>query len=462
MANFYAFYPPAGGGSNASVGINGSPAPTSSTEIGGINPEGNLTPVAVTDAGAVFVTPAAGSTTNVNLTEVGGAVISEGQKTMANSLPVVISSDQSPVHTIVDSSALPTGAATSANQTSEIGLLTGIEANQTNGTQETQIVGTVPLPTGAATSSNQVTQEATLTAIQANQTNGTQVTSVNNFPAIQPVSGTVTVVQPTGSNLHTTVDSSALPTGASTAALQSDVQSAPGTPQTVAITVQGNASGVPVPVSGTVTSTISGNVTVVQPTGTNLHTVIDSSALPTGAATSTNQTSEITQLTAINTNTTGLTVAQGSTTSGQTGQLIQGSVTTAAPTYTNGQTDPLSLTTTGALRVSSTPAAGAPGRSLANAPTVTTYATPVTSAAYVTIIASTTSATNLVELFDSSGVAIFFAIGAAAAEVNQFVIYPGGNGQVPLAIPAGSRISYKAVSTSATGATAYNVLNLYT
>ncbi|MEP6651815.1 MAG: hypothetical protein ABJA82_00560 [Myxococcales bacterium] len=44
-------------------------------------------------------------------------------------------------------------------------------------------------------------------------------------------------------------------------------------------------------------------------------------------------------------------VAQGSTTSGQTGGLVQGAVTTAAPTYTTAQTDPLSLTTAGALRV---------------------------------------------------------------------------------------------------------------
>lgn len=123
------------------------------------------------------------------------------------------------------------------------------------------------------------------------------------------------------------------------------------------------------------------------------------------------------------------------------------------------------LATDPALVVSLSPNSTTPkssGRALANAPTVTTYGTPVTSAAYVTIIASTTSATNLVEIFDSSGVAIFFATGAAASEVNQFVIYPGGNGQVPLSIPAGTRISYKAVSTSATGASAFNVLNLYT
>lgn len=43
-------------------------------------------------------------------------------------------------------------------------------------------------------------------------------------------------------------------------------------------------------------------------------------------------------------------VAQGSTTSGQTGSLIQGAVTTAAPAYTTAQTNPLSLTTAGNLR----------------------------------------------------------------------------------------------------------------
>jgi hypothetical protein len=43
--------------------------------------------------------------------------------------------------------------------------------------------------------------------------------------------------------------------------------------------------------------------------------------------------------------------SQGSTTSGQSGPLAQGAVTTAAPSYTTAQTSPLSLTTAGALRV---------------------------------------------------------------------------------------------------------------
>jgi hypothetical protein len=50
----------------------------------------------------------------------------------------------------------------------------------------------------------------------------------------------------------------------------------------------------------------------------------------------------------------GTGVAQGSTTSGQSGPLVQGAVTTSAPTYTTGKTDPLSLDTSGNLRVSAT------------------------------------------------------------------------------------------------------------
>jgi hypothetical protein len=47
--------------------------------------------------------------------------------------------------------------------------------------------------------------------------------------------------------------------------------------------------------------------------------------------------------------TTGIT--QAATTAGQLGTLVQGAVTTAAPAYTTAQTDPLSLTTAGGLRV---------------------------------------------------------------------------------------------------------------
>jgi len=48
-------------------------------------------------------------------------------------------------------------------------------------------------------------------------------------------------------------------------------------------------------------------------------------------------------------------LAQASTTSGQTGVLMQAAVTTAAPTYTTAQTNPLSMDTAGGLRVATHP-----------------------------------------------------------------------------------------------------------
>lgn len=47
-------------------------------------------------------------------------------------------------------------------------------------------------------------------------------------------------------------------------------------------------------------------------------------------------------------------LAQGSTTSGQLGQLAMGAVTTAAPTYTTAQSSPISLDTAGNIRVNCT------------------------------------------------------------------------------------------------------------
>jgi hypothetical protein len=103
--------------------------------------------------------------------------------------------------------------------------------------------------------------------------------------------------------------------------------------------------------------------------GASSNVAVTTSALPTGAATSANQTNaaQKTQVVDGSGNVIGATsnaldvniksgassgaVAQGSTTSGQTGGLTQGAVTTAPPTYTTAQTSPLSLTTAGGLRV---------------------------------------------------------------------------------------------------------------
>lgn len=89
-----------------------------------------------------------------------------------------------------------------------------------------------------------------------------------------------------------------------------------GSPDTGVITIQGITSGTPVIVSGTVTANI----------GTTNGLALDSTLQK-------------------------LTISQGTALGSNTQILIGGSVSTAAPTYTNGQINPLSITTGGLLRV---------------------------------------------------------------------------------------------------------------
>ena len=166
--------------------------------------------------------------------------------------------------------------------------------------------------------SNQSSIPVTLTSTTIT---GTVAVTQSSSPWV--VSGTVTTTPPANASTNITQwDSVAL--GAPSA-----YGTSPGAVNVIGVnafitntpTVTANA--------GTGTFTVSGTVTANA--GTNLNT----SAL------------------ALDTSVNGILVAQGSTTSGEKGPLIQGAVTTAAPTYSTTQTSPLSLTTAGALRTDS-------------------------------------------------------------------------------------------------------------
>jgi hypothetical protein len=346
-----------------STGVNGDPIPAESTQIGGKNPSGDLTPVSVDAAGNLNVNTTLTGTPNVNLAQiigsvpsatnslpvelsysnafidprqirdlasgtdsisavqsgtwtqnltlVGGSAIALGQALMVASLPVTIASDQTAIPVSATSLPLPTGSATAANQTSEIAQLTDINANTSH----------LPAALG------QTTMSASLPVALAS-------------------------------------DQSALPVSAA------------------------------------------------------------SLPLPAGAATSANQTSEITELTAINTNTEHLPAALGQTTMSASLPVTMASDQSAMKANL--------------------------GRSQANAPVRNDYTvTAVTTSAYVQLVASTTSLANEIEIFDSSGQTLTLAIGASGSEVNQINIFPGGNGRIPLSIPAGTRVSIKAISATA-------------
>lgn len=90
------------------------------------------------------------------------------------------------------------------------------------------------------------------------------------------------------------------------------------------------------------------------------------------------------------------------------------------------------------------------GKSLLAKGRISYTSTPVTTSAYTQVVASVGStAVTEVEIFDSSGETLVLATGAAASEVDQNYIFPGGNGRIPLAIAANARVSVKAVSATA-------------
>ncbi len=87
---------------------------------------------------------------------------------------------------------------------------------------------------------------------------------------------------------------------------------------------------------------------------------------------------------------------------------------------------------------------------LAVADSATKLSGTVTSAAWVELIASTAAEAHFLQCFESSGFALELGVGAAASEVRQCFIPPGGTDYpIPLRIPAGSRVAVKAIATTA-------------
>lgn len=86
--------------------------------------------------------------------------------------------------------------------------------------------------------------------------------------------------------------------------------------------------------------------------------------------------------------------------------------------------------------------------------------TTITAAAYVTMVASLAKSCSAIEVQNTSAKIIKLAIGAAASEVDFYVIAPGVNGVIfPKTIPKGSRISAKAITADATtGALVINTI----
>lgn len=314
-----------------------------------------------------------------------------GQNTMLNSVPVTIANNQSalPVTGTFYQSTQPVSIATMpttpvtgvfwpTTQPVSIATLPSLVA----GSAAIGTVGVTSLPAlsagSAAIGSVSISSlpSITGTVIVDQGTGGNLHVDVDSAPTTTvsgtvaisgtvPISGTVTVNPlPTGSNTignvnlagTPTVNANAgtgtfavsaaalpLPSGAATATNQTAARSAPGTPQTQAITIQGNASGIAVPVTGTFyqgTQPVSGTVTANVGTGT--------------------QSSNVTQIngnTIVTGGSNGLIAVGGPVASAGTNASnpvkIGGVFNTTQPTVTNGQIVDTQATSRGAVIVAS-------------------------------------------------------------------------------------------------------------
>jgi len=250
---------------------------------------------------------------NVNLTEVGGSNIALGQATMASSLPVVIASNQSSftvaatqsgtwnLNNISGTISLPTNAAkeTGGNLATIAGAVSSgkmqdnlaqvggsaIALGQTTKSASLPVVlpsdqtvaisaASLPLPANAA----QETGGNLATLAGAVSSSKMQVNVTNSTIAVTE-SGTWNVGLSSGSNTVGKVD--ILGNAGAT------LDSAAGTPNSQAITVQGNASGVALPVTRVASTDFSPatqNITA-QDTSSTTTTVANSQVFITGSPT---------------------------------------------------------------------------------------------------------------------------------------------------------------------------------
>lgn len=256
-------------------------------------------------------TSALQTTGNTSLSSIDTKTPALGQTTMAGSTPVVIASNQSSVpindnsgSITVDGTVAATQSGTWSTRTQDgAGNALASSTSAPAGTEQALIVRNIP--SGTQTVSGTITASGTVTANQ-----GTPASTANRWP-VQLSDGTDLALVSTGGALL--VDGSAT------------TQPVSGT---VTVT-QGTASNLNATVTGTVAATQSGTW--------NINNVSGTVSLPTGAATAANQTTVGNQTTKINDGTdTALVTAAGALVvdgSGST-QPVSGTVTANAGTGT--------------------------------------------------------------------------------------------------------------------------------
>jgi hypothetical protein len=334
--------------------------------------------------------------------------------------------------------SLPTGAATAASQTnvqsapgSSAGTAITVQGSATGVAIPTS-VASLPLPTGAATSALQTTGNSSLSSIDAK----TPSLGSASSSASQPVVIANDQIVPTSPNGQAVFGSISALNGSTTLS-------------------SGGYTACVIDIRGTFTATVSFQGTI---DGANW---IALQGIPYGSAQNTNLVTSSAAAGAWLVQSAGCAQVRAIATAYTSGTITTVLRATPATSWTYnapvGTTNAISVasgtltsvatvtTLTGITNTVTVKQTSAKGEFVRSDYTVT----PVTTAAYTQLIASTASAYSAIEIFDSSGQTLKLAIGAAASEVDQFIIFPGGNGRIPFTLATGQRISIKALSATA-------------
>jgi hypothetical protein len=141
---------------------------------------------------------------------------------------------------------------------------------------------------------------------------------------------------------------------------------------------------------------------------------------------------------------TGTIVAVGGAAPYLSGAALSGQTVAAYMVGFNGVTHrEIQLTATGGIAVEEIP------KSVIESERIDYAVTPVTTLAWTEVIASTSASIEWWDIFDSSGETLQVGVGAAGSEVHLAYVIPGGN-RINQLLPAGTRISLRAVSADAT------------
>jgi hypothetical protein len=279
----------------------------------------------------------------------------------------------------------------------------------------TNVSGTVSLPTGAATAAKQPAL-------------GTAGVASADVISVQGIAS--------GTALGVSAASLPLPTGASTGALQT-------TGNTSLSSIDGKVANDFGVSSGAVrTASQVGNTTGAAAFGTGANSAQVLRVTPATDAPhllATRHEAVATPLAAQLSNGTAA-IAYDSGASGTT------TVRTVLATRHESASTPISVRLSDGSAFSSV---SATGRSYSDSVRLSYAGTSVTTGAWVQLIASTAAVINAITLFDSCGQTLELGTGAAASETRKLIIPPGGiGGVIPLAIPASTRVSIRAVSAT--------------